>query len=507
MVLVDKSSISRLRDEILQAKEELERVEVEFEELIKIRFYTSLWQNIWRDELGSFVKKPYVVQPVREGEWRLYAPKFLPLEVGWLEYQDDSYSVFRVNKYIDWITPLPDVLKAELGIDKPEFDLTFDWEKNLLRVKQGDPKQVKKKYGRYVYRQLNGDVFQIKSPQRFNFLVRLIQDGILPYRPKPADPNDFHQTERARFQLRDYQEDAWKALMEYSHVGVFYPFGAGKSFLGLYAVAQMKGPKLIVVPSLTLREQWLKRIERYVDARQDEIVVTTYQSAQKDRIWRRDWTAVIVDEVHHLPANTFSMISFIKRRYTLGLSGSPWREDGRTAYIFALTGYPIGADWSFFFKQGIVQKPSVNVYVVEDGREKLLKLQGLLGEKSVTLIYCDSIEGGKGLSKRLGLPFVYSKTRNRLDEISGALERRGNVILSRVGDEGVSLPEIQRIIEYDFLYGSRRQESQRAGRLFHSIETGEHIILMTLEEFHKYKKRLYGLMEKGLDVKVEKTFE
>jgi superfamily II DNA or RNA helicase len=72
-----------------------------------------------------------------------------------------------------------------------------------------------------------------------------------------------------------------------------------------------------------------------------------------------------------------------------------------------------------------------------------------------------------------------------------------------VGDEGISLPEIQRVIEYDYLFGSRRQEAQRAGRLFHAVEAGEHIILMTLDEYRKYKKRLYSLTEKGIEIKIE----
>ena len=76
------------------------------------------------------------------------------------------------------------------------------------------------------------------------------------------------------------------------------------------------------------------------------------------------------------------------------------------------------------------------------------------------------------------------------------------VILSRIGDEGLSLPDIQRVVEIDFQYGSRRQESQRAGRLFHSKEKGQHIILMTEQEFKDYQKRLYALHEKGMKVEV-----
>ena len=62
------------------------------------------------------------------------------------------------------------------------------------------------------------------------------------------------------------------------------------------------------------------------------------------------------------------------------------------------------------------------------------------------------------------------------------------------------LPEIQRVIEFDFLFGSRRQESQRVGRLFHSMQEGEHNILMTYDEFENYKKRIYAIIEKGIEI-------
>jgi superfamily II DNA or RNA helicase len=70
-----------------------------------------------------------------------------------------------------------------------------------------------------------------------------------------------------------------------------------------------------------------------------------------------------------------------------------------------------------------------------------------------------------------------------------------------VGDEGVSLPDIERVIEVAYLYGSRMQESQRFGRLMHSAkEEPEHIILMTEKEFEKYQKRLYAITERGFKI-------
>lgn len=77
-------------------------------------------------------------------------------------------------------------------------------------------------------------------------------------------------------------------------------------------------------------------------------------------------------------------------------------------------------------------------------------------------------------------------------------------VVSRVGDEGVGLPNIERVIEVDFLYGSRRQEGQRLGRLFHGEKEGEHIILMTDKEYEKYEKRPYAIYDKGFRINVQR---
>ena len=94
---------------------------------------------------------------------------------------------------------------------------------------------------------------------------------------------------------------------------------------------------------------------------------------------------------------------------------------------------------------------------------------------------------------------IYGATRGRMDII-----RKADVsVVSRVGDEGISIPELERVIEVSFLFGSRMQESQRFGRLMHSeSDETEHIILMTEEEFHKYQKRLYAITERGFRLEV-----
>jgi DNA excision repair protein ERCC-3 len=90
--------------------------------------------------------------------------------------------------------------------------------------------------------------------------------------------------------------------------------------------------------------------------------------------------------------------------------------------------------------------------------------------------------------------------------IQEGLDKSNGAVVSRVGDEGLDFPDLDRVIEMDFLFGSRRQEGQRMGRLLHKHEgRGHHIVVMTDREFERYEKRLYALYEKGFQVEFHRA--
>ena len=117
----------------------------------------------------------------------------------------------------------------------------------------------------------------------------------------------------------------------------------------------------------------------------------------------------------------------------------------------------------------------------------------------MAVLELDKLEEEARVKKQeLGVPFVYGDTANRLDVVN----QSDVVLISRVGDEGLSLKDLDRVIEIDFQFGSRRQEGQRMGRLFHSEKKGEHNILMTEQEYTDYSKRLNSIYEKGFRIKM-----
>jgi DNA excision repair protein ERCC-3 len=245
-----------------------------------------------------------------------------------------------------------------------------------------------------------------------------------------------------------------------------------------------------------LREQWLEKLKWIVQASNTE--VHTYSSYEKLR--NIEWGLVIFDECHHLPANTFSKLATLKAEYRIGLSATPYREDGRTDYIFALTGYPLGLDWKVLIDLGLIKTPKITLMLCMDYNAKKKKVQEMLQDPIKTLIYSFGIDEGEKLSKFLEIPFVHGDTpvKERLNIIKTSI----TTIISSAGREGLSVPDIKRTITYNFLFGSRQEESQFFGRLLHGSEEGEHYILMTDEEYENYGKRIYGIEEKGFKIRM-----
>ena len=444
------------------------------------------------EELKGFLKEPYVILPTkRPEEWWVIVPKFIQMQVGWLERSTESYNIFKVNKFINWLGDIPALLKGKFKF-KPELPIkVYD---GMVLTGKKHQKETWGRYSKFLLRKEGVDRIRVKRGAEFRLIAQIIDDGTLPFLPKEVEKADLRPA-RVGFELRDYQEAARQEFLKYGAIGVYWAYSAGKTYLGLQLCSELKGKKLIVVPTITLREQWEKRLRELTDIA-DEVEVITYYAF--DKVKKKEYTLVIFDECHHLPANTFSRLSTLRTKYRLGLSATPYREDGRTDYIFALTGFPVGLDWEALIKLGVIEKPDIKLYILQDRRAKLEKLSELLIDRKKTIVFCDSIKFGNELSKRFEIPFVSGETSKRLEII----EEAETCIVSRVGDEGLSVKDIERIIEIDFLFGSRRQEGQRMGRLFHGKGKGEHIIIMSQREYESHSKRLYSIYEKGFKIQI-----
>ena len=477
------------------------------------------------DELEGYFGHPYVIYKTHEDylkefkhdqfQRHLAIPKFSDIQLGWLEEVTESHNIFLINPFVDMLNEIPDVLRKEMDLPDP-LNVVLDGEYLVGK----DTDKIREEFSGFITHVEKDGRLKIDKSRHFDLLVKLLKKNIRPFPMRGVKKEDIIER-KCDFTLRDYQKQIWQEFLKYSFVGIFIPPSTGKTFEGMYGCTHLKPPHLISVPSTTLIEQWLERFELYTDLKartwtnaserkkvladldknEVDVLVLTYQSAIRYCHDRR-WKLKIVDEVHHMPANLFSKLITIPSDYGMGLSGSPQREDGREDYVFAFSGKAIGLNWDIFRKMKLIQNPECHVWIVKNENERLNKLSFILGqEHQRTLIFCDRIEYGKKLSEIHNLPFVYSVTKNKLEEIT----KNKTCIVSRIADEGLSLPDISRVIEVSWLFGSRRQELQRMTRLLHGKGMKkEHHIIMTGAEYQADHKRLFGLYDKGFKIMIHR---
>lgn len=493
--------------ELLTDLDELERkIETEKQDISK-RFgaLSEGFQmlNFNAAKVKDFWDQPYAIVPKRTNEWYVIAPSFVDFHIGWLEKSIKGWNYFIVDQYATWLSDVPKELKEKFHF-KEAIPLTLA--EGVVSTKDSIGKEeVKRRYRKFVRDRGISNQLTVKKGYEFKLMADMIADGILPFNAKKV--TDMEEP-RIEFKLRDYQQDAWDKFKEVGAIGIFWPYGAGKTFFGMYALASLrKRAKLVVVPTTTLKEQWEQNIKKYLPNERlvadwenpDEgIKVITYSSYSK--VKNMHYRLIIFDEAHRLPANTFSRLATLRTDYRIGLSATPYREDGRTNYIFALTGFPTGLSWDKLLEEHVVNKPTVTLYIIGGAAisKKIAKVRQILDERK-TIIYSYWLELGRRIADDLGVPFVYGGTKNRLE----ILKNNNLVVMSSVGGEGVSIPELERIIEIGFQYGSRREEGQLMGRLFHSQQKDpEHIIIMTDDEYESYSKRLNAIYEKGFRIRV-----
>jgi len=350
-----------------------------------------------------------------------------------------------------------------------------------------------------------------------------------------------------RARLRDYQRTWVDRFVERGAGVLVGPPGSGKTIAALGVMAAVEGETLILVPSRELVSQWRDAILEHTSLTAETVgeyhggtkeirpvTIATYHTAGMDRhralFEDRRWGLVVYDEVHHVSAPIFRRTAELQSKSRLGLSATPVREDDKEEEIFTLIGPPIGTDWGALFDAGYVAEPEVeiryvpwggeedrNAYVSATGHErrqlaasnpaKVDEIRHILrahpGQKA--LIFVEYLEQGDEIAEDLGVPFVSGETpharRRRLFEQfrSGP---RDVLVVSRIGDEGIDLPEAEVAIDASGLGGSRRQGAQRAGRTMRPVGRARMYVLATrgTDEEDFARRRMRHLAEKGVRV-------
>lgn len=163
---------------------------------------------------------------------------------------------------------------------------------------------------------------------------------------RTLDPVDFSFTG----ELRPLQRHAVDGVLSRDSGLLEAPTGSGKTIQGLYVIAERKQPALIIVHTKELLNQWIDRIESFLNIPRDEIgvigggkfsigkriTVATVQSLYKrvDEV-KPHIGHLVVDECHRAPSRIFTeAVNAFDARYRLGLTATPWRRDKLSKVIF-----------------------------------------------------------------------------------------------------------------------------------------------------------------------------
>ena len=317
------------------------------------------------------------------------------------------------------------------------------------------------------------------------------------------------------WQLRSYQQEAVDHFWAGGSGVVVLPCGAGKTLVGAAAMATAKATTLILVTNTVAGRQWKRELVARTSLTEEEIgeysgerkeirpvTIATYQvlSARRggafthlDLFGARDWGLVIYDEVHLLPAPIFRFTADLQARRRLGLTATLVREDGREGDVFSLIGPKrYDAPWKDIEAQGWIApalctevrvtltdaermayataEPEERYRMAATARTKLPVVQALLDrhpDEQILVIggYIDQLHQ---LGEYLDAPVVEGSTTNKERERLFDAFRSGEVrtlVLSKVGNFSIDLPEAAVAVQVSGTFGSRQEEAQRLGRV------------------------------------------
>ena len=152
------------------------------------------------------------------------------------------------------------------------------------------------------------------------------------------------------------QKSAVKALLVHDTGVLSATTGFGKTVLAAYIIAKRKQNTLILVHRKQLLEQWVARLQTFLDLEHinigqigggkrkptGQIDIALIQSlVRKGEVddCVADYGQLIVDECHHLSAVSFEAVARqCKAKYVLGLTATPIRKDGQQPIIFMQCG-------------------------------------------------------------------------------------------------------------------------------------------------------------------------
>jgi DNA excision repair protein ERCC-3 len=324
------------------------------------------------------------------------------------------------------------------------------------------------------------------------------------------------------FHVRDYQRQAADVFFAGgdAHGGsgvIVLPCGAGKTIVGLAAMVLVERATLVLTTSITAVKQWHRELLDRTNLGEDQVAeytgetkniapvtlatyqILTHRPDKNDdfphfKIFdKQDWGLIIYDEVHLLPAPVFRVTAQIQARRRLGLTATLVREDGRESDVFSLIGpKKYDVPWRELESQGWIAEANCTEirvglpedvrmeYAVAEWRQKYrIACENPRKEDLVArlldryqshrlLIIGQYLKQLRRLRDRFDIPLITGQTPTAEREELYDRFRKGEIrrlILSKVGNFALDLPDASVLIQVSGTFGSRQEEAQRLGRI------------------------------------------
>jgi DNA excision repair protein ERCC-3 len=367
-------------------------------------------------------------------------------------------------------------------------------------------------------------------------------------------------------ELRDYQIQAIDAFWANGAPSggsgeLVLPCGAGKTVIGLGVMQRASTHTLILCTGISAVRQWQREILDKTQISAEAVgeysgehkeikpitlatyqVMTTRKKGTRDEFphleifMREDWGLIIYDEVHLLPAPVFRATAEIQSRRRLGLTATLVREDGNEEDVFSLIGpKKFDAPWKDLEQQGWIAPAvctEVRVPMPRDRRleysgaeqrdkyriaatnpTKLLAMGALLERhrNDRVLVIGQYLEQLDEVADFLKAPLITGKTPNREREKLYEAFRNGGIkqlVVSKVANFAIDLPEANVAIELSGTFGSRQEEAQRLGRVLRPKVDGGQAYFYgvvshdTIDQVYSDHRQLF-LTEQGYRYEIE----
>ncbi|WP_150958769.1 DNA repair helicase XPB [Microbacterium testaceum] len=345
----------------------------------------------------------------------------------------------------------------------------------------------------------------------------------------PGTPHPIDLAEDG-WSLRPYQRQAVESFSEGGSGVVVLPCGAGKTLVGAGAMADTRTTTLILVTNTVSARQWRDELLRRTSLTPDEIgeysgqvkeikpvTIATYQILTAKRkgqyahlalLDALDWGLVLYDEVHLLPAPVFKLTADLQARRRLGLTATLVREDGREGDVFSLIGPKrFDAPWKEIEAQGFISPAACYEVRIDLPADERLEYAAAADEDRYRLAATApaKIDVARRLVERHPgeRVLIIGQYLDQIDELAEALNapqitgstpipereelfqgfRDGSIpllVVSKVANFSVDLPEASVAIQVSGSFGSRQEEAQRLGRLLRPKQSNHTASFYTL---------------------------